>query len=82
MNVVCSRIYLLDIVLALVPCLDEKRLESLEGKLKELFSMVGREGDGIEGTILVGYLEGGQTKCDEKIVSNFRRIMHAFDSGD
>lgn len=34
--------YLLDIILALVPYLDEKRLELLEGKLKQLFSMVMR----------------------------------------
>lgn len=34
------RIYLLDIILALVPYLDEKRLEALEGKLKQLFSTV------------------------------------------
>ena len=39
-NVLRFRIYLLDIVLALVPSLDEKRLESLEGKLKQLFSTV------------------------------------------
>jgi hypothetical protein len=37
--------YLLDIVLALVPYLDEKRLELLEGKLKQLFSMVMRNKD-------------------------------------
>jgi hypothetical protein len=37
--------YLLDIVLALVPYLNEKRLELLEEKLKQLFSMVIRNED-------------------------------------
>jgi hypothetical protein len=37
--------YLLDIVLALVPYLNEKRLELLEEKLKQLFSMVIRNQD-------------------------------------
>jgi hypothetical protein len=37
--------YLLDIVLALVPYLNEKRLELLEEKLKQLFSMVIRNPD-------------------------------------
>lgn len=32
--------YLLDIILVLIPYLDEKRLELLENKLKQLFSMV------------------------------------------
>jgi hypothetical protein len=40
-----SRTYLLDIVLALVPYLDEKRLELLEEKLKQLFSAVMRNYD-------------------------------------
>ncbi len=77
--------YLLDIVLALVPYLDEKRLELLEGKLKQLFSMVMRNDDRKENEFHVWFfLEGWkyQTKCYEKILSNFRRIMYTFDYND
>ena len=44
-DLISSRAYLLDIVLALVPYLDEKRLELLEGKLKQLFSLVMKDKD-------------------------------------
>lgn len=65
--------------MALVPFLDEQRLKLLEEKLKKLFSMVkSKRIVDIENCPF--QLDNGcQTKCDEKILSNSRRIMFAID---
>jgi hypothetical protein len=57
--------------------LDEKRLQLLEDKLKQLFTMVFLERRNID--LIFDYLEGYEKKCGEKILSDIGRIMFTID---